>query len=610
MSGLEVVGVILGAYPLILSALDAYKATRGGKGALSLIRNLKTEEIIFGEFVHNLVGSNVSEGGLAHITATTSQSHALWDSDTFKADLRTRLGSDKADNVIEILLEIRGLLDSVQQELASSDRGVEVLRRFRARIRQVKYSLPQSSLKQRLDELTAYNVQLQRLLADRSLPSESIPRRRSKPPRRYLRRNPSHVVDLYNAICDGYRCECDVPHFANFSIPRISDELRTDSGLISGWEFELLFATKDSVENENPTASPIELEGLMTNWSQLHSGGETIGTSRRVSVTECSQSRGNPLLDLCILTKTLSPEESSSDRLIGFLKRKEKQYQLQTPKRAPSPCSPKVECLDHLLTDEDFLFSRKERIHLALSLSHAILSFYSTPWIDAYWTWRDFCIDRDNEGQLFATRRFYSNHKDMLTPGTSPASSLWAIHGEPSLTRLGFALIELALGKRLVDLRQYYQHPSTDPDTLDFLTAKNLIDSGRVMRAESQAYEDVVRVCLEHQFIRSSELLHKYNLILEIDTAKSMATSSPSDQDHIDCFDAKNCAITDEVDWVQEIVAASDRDTRKQPWKSTFTAPVGARFDDCQDLVTIRKSTGAQTNPSCPFNTQGSSLAA
>lgn len=144
-----------------------------------------------------------------------------------------------------------------------------------------------------------------------------------------------------------------------------------------------------------------------------------------------------------------------------------------------------------------------------MSLSHAILSFYSTPWIDAHWTWRDFCIDRENEGQLFATRRFYSNRKGTLGPGNpeAPTSSLWAIHGEPTLTRLGFALIELALGKRLAELRCDDQYHSSDPDTLDFLTAKNMVDSGQIMRAESQAYEDVVRVCLRHQFIRRSELV-------------------------------------------------------------------------------------------------------
>lgn len=512
MSGFEIVGVILGAYPLIISALDAYKATRGGKGAVSLARNLKTEEIIFGEFVHHLLAPNVSGTDLTRLT-TTASGAIPWNDATLQAALRARLGNVKADNVIETLSEIQDLLISLEHELAPSDQGIELLRRFRSRFRQVRHNLPQSRLKLRLDRLTTYNIQLQRLLADRSLPGNSDSHNIAKPPRRYLRRDPSQVVDLYDAICDGYRCKCKVPHFANFSLPRISDKIRTDSGLVSGWQFELLFATKSSAVDDASSDLDVELEGLMTTWSRIDIGGETISTSRRVSVTECDGGHdlglSNPMLDLCIITNTVDPENCPSDRLLGYLKRKEKQYQLQALSASQGTSNPNVECLDHLIANQRFLLSRRERICLALSLSHAILSFYSTPWIDAHWTWRDFCIDRENEGQLFATRRFYSNRKGTLGPGNpeAPTSSLWAIHGEPTLTRLGFALIELALGKRLAELRCDDQYHSSDPDTLDFLTAKNMVDSGQIMRAESQAYEDVVRVCLRHQFIRRSELV-------------------------------------------------------------------------------------------------------
>ncbi|KAL8834256.1 MAG: hypothetical protein Q9170_003843 [Blastenia crenularia] len=477
MSGFEIIGVILGGYPLVIRALEVYKATRGGKGAASLARNLKTEEIIFGEFVHNLVAPNVSEADLVRLTAPTAPDFTLWHSDTIQAGMRARLGNDKADNAVAILKEIQESLDAFRQELEpSDDHGV-----------------------------------LQRLLADRSLPRESITHKKSKPSRRYLRRDSSHVVDLYDAIYDGYRCKCKVPHLANFSLPRLSDKVRTDSGLISGWQFELLFAMKGTSADGDPADSHLGFEGLMTTWSQIGIGDEVVGTSRRVSITECDNKRDlghpKPMLDLCIFTKELDHEDSSTDRPVGFLKRKEKQYQLQMPITPTGTPSPNVECLDHLLADKHFLLSRKARIRLALSLSHAILSFYTTPWIDAYWTWRDFCIDREDEGQLFATRRFYANGKEYIDSGSchSPTSSLWAIHGEPTLTRLGFALIELALGKRLADLRPDQLLQSSDPDTLDFLTAKNLVDSGQIMRAESQAYEDVVRVCLKHQFIRASE---------------------------------------------------------------------------------------------------------
>ncbi|KAL9609699.1 MAG: hypothetical protein Q9167_005549 [Letrouitia subvulpina] len=519
MSGIEAAGIILGLYPVIITALDVYKATKGGKGALSLARNLKTEEIIFGEFVHHLVAPNVSKADLVRLKISASPDLALWTNKTLQADMRARLGAEKANNVVEILKEIHELLISLQEELAPSVHGVELLRKFRAKFRQVRCSLPQSRLKERLDRLTSLNVQLQRLLTDRSLPSDSTHPKKSKPSRRYLRRDLSHAVDLYNAICDGYRCECNAPHLTNFSLPRISDCSRTNSGLISGWHFELLFTVEEPAVDDTLTTSSTELEGLTRSWSQITIGSATVSGTRRVSISECDNNSNHnhnhnskqqkPIHDLCKFTKTIESEDHLSEPPVGVIRLKEKQYQLQIPTTLQGISAQDIKCLDHLLADQHFLLSRKERIGLALSLSHAILSIYSTPWIETCWTWKDFCIDRENEGQLFATRKFYSSQRNGSTSTScaSLVSEFWTIHGEPILTRLGFALVELALGKRLAELRSNHKYQSLDPDTLDYLTAQNLVNSGLVMRAESRAYEDVVRACLRHQFIRSSEVI-------------------------------------------------------------------------------------------------------
>ena len=372
--------------------------------------------------------------------------------------------------------------------------------------------MPQSSLRERLNRLTAYNTQLQRLLTDRSLPTETSLHDRSRPSKRYLWRDRSHAVDIYNALCDGYRCKCSAPHRANFGLPRISDNIRTNSGLISAWQFELLLSVEESAIEENIPPLPNEPKRLARSWSQMTVGCETVHRSRRVSISQCDdnhdRAQQSPIPDLCIFAKSFDHGVCTPDRQIGILSLKEKQYQLQTPTTL-HVVPQNVEYLDQLLADQHFLLSRKERICLALSLSHAVLSFYSTPWIEACWTWNDFCIDRENKGQLFAARKFYSSHSRGLVPECRGplTSDLWAIRGEPTLTRLGFALIELALGKRLAELRSHHQFQSSDPDTLDFLTAKTLVDSGWVMRAESLVYEDVVQACLRHQFISRSEVI-------------------------------------------------------------------------------------------------------
>ena len=64
MSGLEVAGLILGIYPLVGGAVSVYKATKTSKPAAALIRRLKTEEVIYRQFVRNLIAPDISEEGI------------------------------------------------------------------------------------------------------------------------------------------------------------------------------------------------------------------------------------------------------------------------------------------------------------------------------------------------------------------------------------------------------------------------------------------------------------------------------------------------------------------------------------------------------------------
>ena len=124
MSGFEIAGIILGAYPIIIGTLEGYKATRGGKGATSFLRYLNTERIIFERFVFDLVALHASEKGLAWLNLDGTPNGALWSDETLQKSLKARLGADKAENVVAMLEEIRDLLKLIQDELAPVDDGI------------------------------------------------------------------------------------------------------------------------------------------------------------------------------------------------------------------------------------------------------------------------------------------------------------------------------------------------------------------------------------------------------------------------------------------------------------------------------------------------------
>ena len=357
-------------------------------------------------------------------------------------------------------------------------------------------------------------------MTDRSFRHSVTSNAVSVPSRRYLRRDSSHVIDLYKAIYNGFRCNCDIPHLANFGLPQISDHAQKDSTrLIKDWQFDLLFPIDDSGADEDSFASASELESLMATWSQLKINPATPVSPRSlakqqirsISICECNDVRPTEqqgaIQDLCDLIKTLDASVLVANARIGILRLEEKQYELQASLYEQNiAASPSMVCLDDLLTDKRFLLSRKERMSLALRLSYAILQFYSTPWIEACWTWRDFCINKQNDSQLFISRKFYSTHSrtsSMNSSRTLLASGFWDIVGEPILTRLGFALIELALGRRLAELRPEHQDNVGDLDALDFRTARKLVDGGYIMREEGQRYEEVVKACLNHQIVSS-----------------------------------------------------------------------------------------------------------
>ena len=353
--------------------------------------------------------------------------------------------------------------------------------------------------------MKGYNNDLDRLLADRSYIS-SVTYRRSTPSlKKYLRRDTSCANDVYYAIYHGFRCSCDVAHLANFGFPKISENFGSDNNnLIQDEPFELLFPVEDSELSDTVSSLTLGSKNLTD---------DAVGCkTRRISISECNGHRSGgehePIRDLCGLLKTLDTAKQVADTRLGILQLREKQYELQSPVYLQGLTNSRnIVCLDHYLAGHCFGLSRKERMGLALGMSCAILQFYASPWIGASWTWRDFCIDKHNDSQLFVTRKFYScrNRTSTSTNGKPSPLKFSDIIEEPILTKLGLALIELAIGKRLAELRMEDQPPTLDSDLLDLSTAKELVRSGQILREEGRGYEEVVKACLFHKFSCNSQ---------------------------------------------------------------------------------------------------------
>lgn len=125
MSGFEIAGLILGSYPIIVTALAVYKETKSGQGARRLAQNLKTEETVFHNFLLHLLAPPIISGAdLARLTDPACPDLNLWKDAKLEKKLQDRLGRKTADAVVGILKQILQLLSWLRDELKFNDHGL------------------------------------------------------------------------------------------------------------------------------------------------------------------------------------------------------------------------------------------------------------------------------------------------------------------------------------------------------------------------------------------------------------------------------------------------------------------------------------------------------
>jgi len=121
MSGFEVIGVVLGVWPVVLNCLTMYKATKDGRGYGLLLNELRVEEIIYREFVQHLLQADVPEADLVQLTDRKRSNVDLWNDPTLHFSLERRLGPEKSRIVRETLVEMDKLLASLGEKLGGTD---------------------------------------------------------------------------------------------------------------------------------------------------------------------------------------------------------------------------------------------------------------------------------------------------------------------------------------------------------------------------------------------------------------------------------------------------------------------------------------------------------
>jgi hypothetical protein len=121
MSGFEVIGVVLVAWPVVVNALTLYKATKDGSGYGGLLNELRTEEFVYREFVQLLLQADVPEADLVQLTDRKRSNVGLWKDIALHFSLERRLGRENSKLVLATVVEMDKLLVSLSVKLGGSE---------------------------------------------------------------------------------------------------------------------------------------------------------------------------------------------------------------------------------------------------------------------------------------------------------------------------------------------------------------------------------------------------------------------------------------------------------------------------------------------------------
>lgn len=121
MSEFGVIGVILGLWPVILNDISLYKAGKGSRPVVSLLNELKTEEIVFRESIHGFLSPDVTKEDLVQLSDRKKPNTGFWDDAALHSKFERRLGPDKSKLVLTTLIEIEKTLASLREKLIVND---------------------------------------------------------------------------------------------------------------------------------------------------------------------------------------------------------------------------------------------------------------------------------------------------------------------------------------------------------------------------------------------------------------------------------------------------------------------------------------------------------
>ncbi|KAI0505310.1 hypothetical protein F5B22DRAFT_528149 [Xylaria bambusicola] len=408
MSGFEVAGVVLGAIPLVISALEHYKAGKGAAATFfkwrdqldTLIYRLKLQrcllhlhlmELLRDAGVEGAVEDDLTEEEILQILKNTKNEDSV----------REYLGVVYS-MFLEVLRRYESCLAILAGKLAhihrpaDADDLMSILAvndvKFLAFKKRVRFTIEKTVLKDLVEELREDRLSLQAIIKAIRTQTERTQREPSyeaKSLERSFEKVRENVTPLFNAICRGCTCKCS-KHYVRMKLPGCKPEQpfkrrKSEVGMIfdlmldQGGQFHQTIVT---ARQENIATTEINQQKEQESRNVKFPPSITIIDNEKEAC--CNKLPRKVVADLC---NALCQAKTSSRVLQLELVNHNLLYDHIEPVLGTHKQNPPSEFLDLFLRkgyqNYDIRMTPKQQTLLALDVASSVLQLRQTCWLDA-----------------------------------------------------------------------------------------------------------------------------------------------------------------------------------------------------------------------------------
>ncbi|KAI0107772.1 hypothetical protein GGR51DRAFT_515004 [Nemania sp. FL0031] len=280
MSGIEVVGLVLGGFPILLNCLDYYQ--KGFEPLeewwnfrtrfVEFIDEVRHQEMRYRENMHRLLDPIIADDRSLTRMMNLLSSDPAWTSRSIQTEIESRLASE-IDRFIRIITDMRKVMLDIYKLLKIEDGKISWIgagsdTKWQWHVQRMRLSFSKKK-HAKVGKLAKYNKQLQEILGYSERVLQIPNRKRSSEPVTNLERIREQICRLDSALIGSWKCPRS-PHSHNANLGLPTDMMPT--------KLQLYLAIGNDRNEPISTMQEVLVQPVETNLPQRHS---SIGYSQQ-----------------------------------------------------------------------------------------------------------------------------------------------------------------------------------------------------------------------------------------------------------------------------------------------------------------------------------------